>query len=113
MLDASNTDFDIDGDLGEECYVTGNGGGNAGSDDIDNGETFLRSPSMDLSNYNQPILSYFTWFFNDGGGGMSGPPNDSLIIMAPTDLVMKSSLKLLQILKARGDHNLSLFYLTL
>ena len=78
---ASNTGDDIEGDLGMDCYVTGNDGGGAGADDIDNGETFLRSPTMDLSNYNQPILSYYTWFFNDGGGNQSGPPNDTLKVI--------------------------------
>jgi len=78
---ASNTNFDIEDDLGEDCYITGNDGGNAGGDDIDNGETSLRSPTMDLSNYNQPILSYYTWFFNDGGGAQSGPPNDTLKVI--------------------------------
>lgn len=77
---ASNTNTDITGDLGEECYVTGNDGGNAGNDDVDGGETNLRSPYMDLSGYNEPMLSYYTWFFNAGGGAQSGPPNDSLII---------------------------------
>jgi len=30
---------------------------------------------MDLSNYNQPKLRYYTWFFNDGG---NGNPDDAL-----------------------------------
>jgi len=67
--------------LGVDCYVTGNDGGNAGADDIDNGETFLRSPVMDLSDYNQPTLSYYTWFFNNGGGQQSGDPNDTLKVI--------------------------------
>ena len=78
---AANPGEDIQGDLGMECYVTGNAGGNAGNDDIDDGEVFLRSPTMDLSNYNQPILSYYTWFFNAGGGNQSGPPNDTLKVI--------------------------------
>lgn len=71
----SNTDTDVDGDLGNQCYVTGNGGGGAGTDDVDNGVVTLFSPVMDLSNYNQPKLSYSTWFFNDGG---NGNPDDAL-----------------------------------
>jgi choice-of-anchor B domain-containing protein len=71
----SNTDFDVDGDLGDQCFVTGNGGGGAGNDDVDNGVVTLFSPIMDLSNYNEPKLRYYTWFFNEGG---NGDPNDTL-----------------------------------
>ena len=71
----SNTDFDISGDIGDKCFVTGNGGGDAGTDDVDNGVVTLFSPVMDLSNFNKPVLQYSTWFFNDGG---SGNPNDAL-----------------------------------
>ncbi len=71
----ANPPVDITGDLGQTCYVTGNGGGNAGNDDIDNGTTTLTSPSMDLSGYTNPVLSYYSWFFNGGG---SNAPNDAL-----------------------------------
>ncbi|PWL24370.1 MAG: hypothetical protein DCO96_14145 [Fluviicola sp. XM-24bin1] len=73
----SNPDEDSD-DCGDMAYVTGNGGGQAGSDDIDDGETVLTSPMMDLSNYNDPYMSFERWFFNDGGQG--GAPNDSIVI---------------------------------
>ena len=76
----SNTGEDIQGDLGDQCYVTGNGGGGAGNDDVDNGTTTLTSPVMDLTTYFDPILSYNAWFLNDGGGNGSGPPNDALSI---------------------------------
>lgn len=75
--DASNPDFDVDGDLGIECYVTGNGGGGVGDDDIDGGITQLVSPVMDLTTYTQPIVKYSTWFFNAGG---NGNPNDDFVI---------------------------------
>lgn len=73
----ANTDQDISTDLGDQCYVTGNAGGNAGNDDVDNGTTTLTSPSMDLSGYNSPIVSFYAWFFNDGGQG-GDVPNDAL-----------------------------------
>lgn len=63
------------GDCGDMAYVTGNGGGQAGDDDVDAGATILTSPVFDLSSYNNPYLTYERWFFNDGG---SGSPNDSL-----------------------------------
>lgn len=74
----ANTEFDIDSDIGDRCFVTGNGGGNAGNDDVDDGTTTLTSPVMDLSTYNEPIVKYYTWFFN--GGGQNGDPNDEFVI---------------------------------
>jgi len=73
-----NPDDDVSGDLGDQAYVTGNGGGNAGDDDVDNGETALKSPVMDLTTYQDPVLKFHAWFANAGGFG--GNPNDSLIV---------------------------------
>ncbi len=70
-----NPDADVDFDLGDKCYVTGNGGGEAGDDDVDNGIVTLYSPVMDLTGYEKPILQYSTWFYNGGG---SGTPDDAL-----------------------------------
>lgn len=72
----SNPDADSP-DCGVMAYITGNGGGNAGDDDIDNGTTILTSPVFDLSTYNNPYLSFDRWFFNDGG---SGTPNDTMTV---------------------------------
>lgn len=71
-----NPDFDSD-DCGELAFITGNGGGQAGNDDIDDGITILTSPIFDLSNYNDAYLSFERWFFNEGG---QGTPNDSLVV---------------------------------
>lgn len=87
---ASNTDFDVDGDIGDQCYMTGNGGGGAGNDDVDNGVVTLFSPVMDLSNYNEPKLSYRTWFFNDGG---DGNPNDAFQVRltnGPDEVILET-----------------------
>lgn len=73
----STPGFDIDDDLGENCYVTGNGG-NAGANDVDNGSVTLRSPVFDLSGYNEPVLTYYAYFFNGGGSGSA--PNDHLSV---------------------------------
>jgi len=72
-----NPDLDVTTDYGDECYITGNGGGSAGDDDVDNGITVLSSPVFDLSSYSDPYISFHRWFFNSGGGSA---PNDSLII---------------------------------
>jgi choice-of-anchor B domain-containing protein len=74
--DESNPEDDSD-DCGTLAYITGNGGGQAGSDDIDNGTTVLTSPIFDLSTFTDPYLSFERWFFNEGG---AGTPNDSLVV---------------------------------
>lgn len=69
---------DDSNDCGNQAYITGNGGGGAGGDDIDDGETVLTSPMMNLDNYEDPYMTFERWFFNAGGQG--GAPNDSLVV---------------------------------
>lgn len=70
------TDLDLQNDFGTECYVTGNTGTDPSADDVDNGGTTLTSPVMKLSNYKEPILSFYSWFANNGG---DNKPNDKMI----------------------------------
>ena len=77
---------DLSFDLGDQCYITGLGGGNnAGASDVDNGTTVLRSPLIDVSDQTDPWLSYHRWFANAGGLANSGPPNDTLSIFLETE----------------------------
>lgn len=71
----ANPEFDVPDDYGVNSYVTGNGGGDAGTDDVDDGTAILTSPPMNLSAYSDPYVSYSRWFY-DGGG--VGTPNDTL-----------------------------------
>ncbi len=71
----SNPENDLPDDVGEYCYVTGNGGGDAGTDDVDDGSTILRSPSMNFVGMTNPTINYNLWFFNQGG---QGQPNDQI-----------------------------------
>jgi choice-of-anchor B domain-containing protein len=73
----ANPGVDVTGDCSTMAFVTGNAGGSASADDVDNGMTVLTSPVFDLSAYDEPHLFYSRWFFNDGG---TGNPNDSLVI---------------------------------
>lgn len=75
----ANPAQDLDNDIGAFCYLTGNGGGTASGDDVDGGPVALASPTMDLTSYENPILSYQLWFFKAGGGDTS-LPDDSLIV---------------------------------
>lgn len=69
---AVNPQVDTQSDRGDKCYVTGNGGGAFDEDDVDNGFVVLESPVMDLSTYNQPILSYYRWFCSRNSNGQLG-----------------------------------------
>lgn len=71
---------------GTLAFITGNGGGGAGDDDVDNGKTTLLSPIFDLSGTGPAILSYARWYAdlstaddalqidlsNDGGQSWAG-----------------------------------------
>ncbi|MCH8318183.1 MAG: carboxypeptidase regulatory-like domain-containing protein, partial [Bacteroidetes bacterium] len=70
----ANPGVDVSQDCSDFAYVTGNGGGNVGFDDVDDGNTVLTSPLFDVSSYTDPYINYYRWFFNDGGGF----PNDTL-----------------------------------
>jgi len=50
-----------------KCAVTGNAASTAsqpGNSDVDNGKTTLITETYDLSQYNQPVISYWRWFTN-------------------------------------------------
>lgn len=69
----SNPEDDANLDGNTQCYVTGNGGGDAGSDDVDGGSVTLHTPVMQLDAYDEAVLSFWHWFFNGGG---NSAPND-------------------------------------
>jgi len=47
---------------GVNAFVTGNGGGSAGNDDVDGGQTTLLSPLFDLSGVDAARVSYQRWY---------------------------------------------------
>ncbi len=70
---------DVVNDCLGRAMVTGNGGGNAGDDDVDGGTALLSSPVFDATAYITPAVRYDRWFFNSGGNG--GAPNDELLVL--------------------------------
>ncbi len=75
---AVNPNTDVDFDLGNACYVTGNANvGGIGDDDVDGGIVILTSPEMDLSAYVDPFVQYNLWFANTGG---NNNPDDQLVV---------------------------------
>jgi hypothetical protein len=67
----ANPELDLDTDLGDQAYVTGNMPGEYFEDDVDDGSTILTSPPMDLSNYDDPVLRYHWWLLNFTTRGFS------------------------------------------
>jgi hypothetical protein len=70
-------DEDVAGDCSGSAYVTGNGGGQAGDDDVDGGAVVLASPEFDVSAMPEPWVRYHRWFFNAGG---NSAPDDQLVV---------------------------------
>ncbi len=70
-----NPNVDVEGDIGNKAYITGNQEGGAGAADIDDGTTRLISPMMDLTQFVSPRISYRLWFVNSGG---NTTPNDDV-----------------------------------
>lgn len=75
---AANPSQDVPDDFGLKCFVTGNGGGAADADDVDNGSVTLISPVFDLSGYTDPYMRLYRWFFAGAFGG--NPPDDVMTI---------------------------------
>lgn len=85
-----NPDNDLASDLGDHCYVTGNGGGTLGEDDIDNGITVLTSPTMDLANMIDPYVTYYTWFANFSQQGTADDRLEVRLTDGTTEVVVET-----------------------
>jgi choice-of-anchor B domain-containing protein len=70
-----NPDEDAFGDFGELAYITGNGGGGAGTDDVDDGVVRLSSQPFDISYMGAPRILFREYFYSGGG---FGTPDDTL-----------------------------------
>ena len=76
--DEFNPEEDVNSDCTDFAYVTGNGGGSASDDDVDDGNTILTSPIFDATNNSGNFVEYYKWFAVGGGNG--GPSTDELTI---------------------------------
>ncbi len=66
-------------DCGNKAYITGNGSVNPNLDQVHNGVVTLISPVFDLTDYSDPHLNYWTWYYNFHGP--NPPPDDTLFII--------------------------------
>ncbi|MFQ5600819.1 MAG: PKD domain-containing protein [Candidatus Krumholzibacteriia bacterium] len=64
---------------GTTCLVTGNANpsDNIGVNDIDGGRTTMRSPIIDLSTAQDPVLSFWFWYTNNAG---ASPGRDTFTV---------------------------------
>jgi len=93
----SNVDVDLPDDLGMSCFMTGNAGGQAGTDDVDNGTTTLTSDWFSAEGLVEPAVQYYHWFFNAGGETVT--PNDSLnvFLITPADTQLIQTIKSVEV----------------
>lgn len=67
-INSSTPYFDAEGDCSGFAFVTGNEVlPKPYTGDVIKGDTKMTSPIMDLTNYEDPYLSYSRWFYNDNG----------------------------------------------
>jgi hypothetical protein len=90
----ANPSVDASATPGVNCYMTGNGGGTAGTDDVDGGTTTLLSPIFDLEHCGPAVLSFARWFADlsvvddtfavsiSNDGGASWVPLESVTVNA-------------------------------
>ncbi|MBK9017380.1 MAG: choice-of-anchor B family protein [Saprospiraceae bacterium] len=89
---AANKQFAPEGDSpfivsSTKAFVTGNQGVLVHDDQVDNGETRLTSPPMQLrSRYNRPLLAFAYWWYN---AISNNPANDSLVVSISNGLESK------------------------
>lgn len=69
---------DAPADCGALAFVTGNGNQNPNIDQVTNGVVTLISPVFSLTEFTDPHVNYFTWYYNFHGP--NPPPDDTLNI---------------------------------
>lgn len=94
-----NPYFDVDNDYGTECFITGNGGGDPGTSDVDGTKVNLISPVFDLSNYGEPYINFYAWWVDSGP---FGAPDDTMHITLSNG---STTVKLLDLLAGNSDAN--------
>jgi len=79
--------LDAEYDCSDKAFVTGNDISlNPDHDDIDNGDTRLTSPLMDLTSYTDPHLNFVKWFYCYFGA----TPDDTLEVIVSNGLTSVS-----------------------
>lgn len=74
----ANPELDVTNDCSDRCFITGNGGGGANNDDVDDGYVMLTSPVFDLTGFTDPYLHYERWFYEQFSSNPAG--NDTMFV---------------------------------
>lgn len=74
----ANPETDASTDCSDRAFITGNGGGTANADDVDDGTVTLMSPVFDLTTYTDPYLNYERWFYEQFTSNPSA--NDTMFV---------------------------------
>lgn len=74
----ANPGNDVPSDCSNQAMITDNGGGGPWDNDVDQGSTILTSPVFDATQYTNPRIKYYRWFYN--GGTTNGAPDDSMYV---------------------------------
>lgn len=85
MVQTDKDKTEIGNDL-NLCAFTGNAAVSAsfGTNDVDDGKTTLQTPPFDVSDIENPAISYWRWFVNDPPGG-ANPGNDAWQVFISND----------------------------
>lgn len=100
--DPAQSDKDVDSDFGENGFFTGlledSDNNNNNNNEVDGGKTVLYSPVFDGTKIENPVLSYYRWFYINGGGF----PGDTLktFVLNGTDSVVVAEIQ-----RVGGDNN--------
>ena len=81
---AAQPEFDHTPDPASQCWFTGQGspGGSLGENDVDNGQTTLMTPVIDLSGLSDPRIRYWRWYSNATG---ASPNTDTFVVDISND----------------------------
>ncbi len=81
---AAQPEDDHTPDPASQCWFTGQGtpGGSLGENDVDNGQTTLMSPAIDVSGMNDPRIRYWRWYSNATG---ASPNTDTFVVDISND----------------------------
>lgn len=75
---AANPSLDVDADYGLRCFVTGNSSAVPTNDDVDNGTATLISPPFDATQFPDPYIRLYRWFYTGSQNGNT--PDDNMLI---------------------------------
>ncbi|MFT6849266.1 MAG: choice-of-anchor B domain-containing protein [Sphingobacteriales bacterium] len=101
-LDSAQAESDLKSDFGDNGYFTGRiedtDNNNNNNNEVDQGKTVIYSPEFDGTKIDNPVLSYYRWFYINGGS----VPGDTMITFVTNG---SDSVRLATVAKVNGNNN--------